>query len=86
MNCVHRLNLAIVENYAEYLVIAGLLKFALMPTIVRKRDVPKIQIVQGIMNALGMIIALINSVMTKKIVKTQQNMTVSMIDATKLNA
>jgi hypothetical protein len=69
MNCVHRLNLAIVENYAEYLVIAGLLKFALIATIVRKRDVAKIQIAQGIMNASG-IIALINSVMTKLIVKT----------------
>ena len=85
MNCVHHLSLAIVENYAEYLVIADLLKFALMATIVRKRDVRKIQIAQGIMNALG-IVALLNSVMTKKIVKTQHNMTVLMIDAMKWNA
>ena len=85
MNCVHPLSLAIVENYAEYLVIAGILKFALMPTIVRTRDVRKIQIVQGIMNALG-IVALINSVLTKRIVKTQHNMTVSTIDAMKWNA
>ena len=85
MNCVRRLSLAIVENYAEYLVIAGLLKFALITTIVIQRDVTKIQIAQGIMNALR-IVALINRVMTKKIVKTQHNMTVSTIDAMKWNA
>ena len=85
MNCVHRLSLAIVENYAEFLVIAGLLKFALITTIVIQRDVTKIQIAQGIMNALG-IVALINHVMTKNIVKTQHNMTVSTIDAMKWNA
>ena len=85
MNCVHHLSLGIVENYAEYLVIAGLLKFALIATIVIQRDVAKIQIVQEIMNALG-IAALINRVMTKKIVKTKHNMTVSMIDAMKWNA
>ena len=85
MNCVHRLSLAIVENYAEYLVIASLLKFALITTIVIQRDVTKIQIAQGIMNALR-IVALINSVLTKRIVKTQHNMTVSMKDAMKWNA
>ena len=84
MNCVHHC-ITIVEKYAEKLVIVSLLKFALMATIVTQRDVRKIQIAQGIMNALG-IVALINSVMTKKIVKTKHNMTVSMIDAMKWNA
>ena len=85
MNCVHPLSLAIVENYAEFLVIAGLLKFALITTIVIQRDVTKIQIAQGIMNALGTV-ALVHRVMTKKIVKTQYNMTVLTIDAMNWNA
>ncbi len=63
---------------------AGSLKFALMATIVRKRDVRKIQIAQELMNALE-IVALINSEKKKKIVKAHQNMTVSMIDALKWN-